>query len=70
MYTIYEDYTYITVRSMIFQILSILALFIFVKTENDVNIYAIINVVANVGSNMLNYIHSKRYCKVKFTKDL
>ena len=70
LYTIYEDYTYITVRSMIFQILSILALFIFVKTENDVNIYAIINVVANVGSNMLNYIHSKRYCKVKFTKDL
>lgn len=30
-YTIYEDYTYITIRSIIFKILSIILLFIFVK---------------------------------------
>lgn len=70
LYAIYEEYMYITVRSIIFQILSILALFIFVKTENDINNYAIITAVAGVGSNILNYIHSRHYCKIKFTKNL
>lgn len=70
LYAIYEDYLYITVRSIIFQIVSLLALFLLVKTEEDINIYAMITAIAGVGSNVLNYIHSRRYCKIKFTKDL
>ncbi len=70
LYAIYEEYMYITVRSIIFQILSILTLFILVKTENDINNYAIITTIAGVGSNILNYIHSRHYCNIKFTKNL
>lgn len=70
LYAIYEDYMYITVRSIIFQILSLFALFIFVKTEKDINIYAMITAIAGAGSNVLNYIHSKHYCNIKFTKEL
>ena len=35
-YSIYEDYAYITLRSIIFQVLSLILLFLFVKTQNDV----------------------------------
>lgn len=70
LYSAYEDYLYITVRSIMFQLISIIALFLFVKTENDVNVYAMITVLANVGSNILNYIHSKKYCNVRFTLDM
>lgn len=67
LYSIYEDYLYITVRSIIFQVISIVLLFAFVRNENDVNAYAIITVVSAVGSNLLNYLHSKKYCRVGVT---
>ena len=41
-YSIYEDYAYITIRSIIFQALSLVLLFLLVKTQNDVNRYAAI----------------------------
>ena len=56
-YTIYQDYTYITIRSIIFKILSIILLFIFVKRPSDYLIYAAITVLASVGSNFLNFVH-------------
>lgn len=69
-YSIYEDYIYITVRSIIFQILSIVMLFLLVKGEKDVEKYAIITVISAVGSNVFNYLHSHKYCEVKLTKTI
>jgi O-antigen/teichoic acid export membrane protein len=43
-YTIYEDYTYITVRSIIFKIISIILLFLLVKKPEDYLNYAAITV--------------------------
>ena len=43
-YSIYEDYAYITIRSIVFKILSIILLFIFVKKPDDYLIYAGITV--------------------------
>lgn len=63
MYSIYEDYLYITVRSIAFQILSVVLLFCFVHTTNDVNKYALITVLANAGSSVLNYIHAHKYVR-------
>lgn len=69
-YSIYEDYAYLTIRSLIFQLVSMLLLFLLVKDINDYYIYTIITVFSNVGSNLLNYLHSKTYCKIKLTKKL
>lgn len=66
-YSIYEDYAYITIRSIIFQALSLVLLFLLVKTQNDVNRYAAITVLSSVGSNILNYVHARKYCKVSLT---
>lgn len=66
-YSIYEEYTYITIRSAIFKIISIILLFIFVRNQGDYIKYAIITVIASAGSNILNYIHAREYCDIHFS---
>lgn len=67
-YTIYEEYSYITIRNIAFKILSIILLFILVKKPEDYLWYATITVFANVGSNVLNFIHAKSFCSIKLVK--
>lgn len=69
-YTIYEDYSYITIRSIIFKILSIGLLFIFVRNANDYLWYAGITVFAGVGSNILNWLHAKSFINIKLVKKI
>lgn len=69
-YSIYEDYLYLAINSIIFQIISLILLFIFVNNESDLNIYAVICVIASGGANLINYFYSKKYCKVKFVKEI
>lgn len=66
-YSIYEDYSYITIRSIIFQIISLVLLFVFVRNKNDYLIYAAITVLSSVGSNIFNFFHAKSFVKIKFT---
>ena len=65
-YSIYEEYAYITIRSIIFKVISIILLFLLVKKPDDYIVYAGITVFANAGSNILNFIHAKKYCSLKF----
>lgn len=65
LYTIYEEYRYITIRSIIFKVISIALLFVFVQKEGDYLGYACITVFATVGSNILNFINSKKYCNIR-----
>lgn len=50
-----EDFRYITIRSLIVRTLSLIALFIFVKSSDDLIPYAIITVIATLGNNVYNY---------------
>lgn len=68
LYVIYEDYSYITVRSILFKIISIFLLFILVKKANDYLWYATITVFAGVGSNILNYIHVRSFCDIRLVR--
>ena len=68
-YTIYEDYSYITIRNIIFKIISIILLFLLVKKPTDYLTYAGITVFANVGSNLLNYLHSKQFFNIRIVKE-
>lgn len=69
-YSIYEDYAYITTRSIIFQFFSLIMLFVMVHDENDLIPYVLITVFSSVGSNVLNYFHAKKYCRIKITKHI
>lgn len=66
-YTIYEDYAYITIRSIIFKVISIVLLFLLVRKPEDYLIYAAITVLSAVGSNLLNFIHAKNFVHIKLT---
>lgn len=65
-----EDFKYITLRTIIFQIISIILMFIFVRTEADYIKYAAITVFSTSGANITNIFYRKKYCKVRFTKDM
>lgn len=65
LFTIYEDFTYITIRSIVFQIISIVLLFVFVRKSNDYLIYAAITVFSTIGSNILNFIKASKFHNFK-----
>ncbi len=62
---IYENYRYITIRGVLFQILSLLLLFTFVRDENDLYVYILITVLANAGSNICNFFYARHYCRLR-----
>lgn len=67
---IYEDYAYITVRSFFVQLLSLIAMFIFVRSASDYYIYAIITVASQGLVSFLNIIHIKKYCRLRITTNI
>lgn len=62
-----EDFTYITIRSIFFQGLSIVLMFIFVHRPEDYIRYAIITVLSASGGNIINIFYRKKYCDIYFT---
>lgn len=66
-YSIFEDYVFITVRSVLFQLLSLVLMFVFVHTSDDLLIYAAIVTLSGTGANIWNFFHSKRYCRIRLT---
>lgn len=62
-----EDFKYITIRTMAFQLVSLIAMFSFVHNPDDYIKYAIINVVSSSGANIANIWYRKRYCDIHFT---
>ena len=69
-YSITEDYAYITIRSLVFQLISLILMFTLIQDNGDTWKYAVILVVSSSGSGLLNYIHSRKYIKIRFTLKL
>lgn len=62
-----EDYIYITIRTVAFQIISLILMFTFVKNPSDYYIYALISIVSSAGANIVNIFYRKKYCTIHFT---
>lgn len=69
-YEVYEEYVYITIRSIIFKLISILLLFLLVRHQNDYLNYAAVTVFSSVGSNVLNFVHSRKICDIRLTLNI
>ena len=52
-----EDFKYITIRSLIVRLISLIALFVFVKSQSDIYIYALLLMIAEAGNYVFNFIH-------------
>ena len=62
-----EDFKYITIRSLVLKLLTLVALFAFVKEKSDLMIYALLLVMAEAGNNIFNFIHLRKY--INFNRD-
>lgn len=64
-FSVYEEYGYITLRSIVFQILSMILLFVFVHSEADLIKYAGLTVLSSSGANVVNCIARRKHCDIK-----
>lgn len=64
LYQIKEDYGYISIRALIFNVISIILMFVFVHSPKDYIVYAIINMFGSFGSFFFNIFHAKKYINV------
>ncbi len=65
LYGALEEYKFVAIRSMAIQLLSLVFLFVFVRTQNDYFIYACMTVISAVGANVCNLIHARKFVKEK-----
>lgn len=64
-----EEYTYITVRNIVFKFLGLALMFLFVHSPRDLYAYAIIFVIGTFGSNILNFIRIFKIISITRKKD-
>lgn len=67
---IYEDYLYTTIRGLIINIITVVLLFVFVKSPDDYYIYAGLTVISNAVISVANYFHCMKYVEIGITKDI
>ena len=68
--TAMEDFRYITIRTFLFQLISLFLMFAFVKHQSDYLKYAVVVVISTSGANLVNIFYRKRYCSVYVTINL
>ena len=66
LYKALEQYTYITIRSLIFKVIALIGMFMLVKTKSDYVIYGGITIFAASASNICNFINAHKYISFKF----
>lgn len=62
-----EDFRYIAIRTVSFQIVSLFLMFLLVRKPDDYIKYAAISVFAASGANVVNMFYRRRFCKTRFT---
>ncbi|HCS74488.1 MAG TPA: flippase, partial [Clostridiales bacterium] len=61
LFIIKEEYAYITKRAILFQFVSLILLFLLVKSKDDYYWYAALTVISSGGSAVLNLWHSRKF---------
>lgn len=59
-----EDFKYITIRSLFIKFFSLILLFAFVRTKEDVIYYATVTLIATAGNNFFNIVHLRKYLNI------
>ena len=67
-HAVYEDFLFITLRTIAVYAVSLALFFIFVWTPEDLYVYAWITVLATSGAQLLNIPARRKYCKVGLVK--
>ncbi len=65
LYKALEQYTYITIRSITFKLISAIAMFVLIHKQSDYVIYGGISVFASSASYVLNFVNVRKYIDFK-----
>lgn len=65
LYKALENYTYITVRSIVFKFIAVIAMFIMVREQKDYVMYGGISILASSGSYVLNFLYLPQIISVR-----
>ncbi|MBR3268357.1 MAG: oligosaccharide flippase family protein [Oscillospiraceae bacterium] len=65
LYKALEKYTYITIRSVIFKLIALVAMFLLVHKKEDYLIYGAITILASSFSCVFNFFHARKYIGIK-----
>lgn len=68
LYQAMEEYRYIAIRSVLFQIGALIIMFFFVRNAGDIIPYTVVTVLASSGSYILNFINARKY--IRFDRHL
>ena len=61
LYAIHEEYGYLALRNICFQILSLILLLTYVKDESGLLVYAWTTVAGSAGVNLINFLRLRKY---------
>lgn len=65
---VFEDFLYITIRSILSHIVNIALLFILVRTADDYYMYALLTVLTNGFTCVLNWFYCRRYVHIRLVR--
>lgn len=65
LYKALEQYTYITVRSIAFKLVALVAMFALIHSREDYVIYGGITILASSASGVLNFLHARRFISMR-----
>jgi len=65
LYKALEQYTYITIRSIIFKFFALIGMFLFIHSKEDYIIYGALTIFAGSASNIFNFINVHKYIDMK-----
>ena len=60
-YKALEEYSYITIMSLLFKTVAVIMTFLLIKSKDDVDIYGFIFLFSNFIAYILNFFHVKKY---------
>ena len=61
LYKALEQYTYITMRSILFKFIALVLVFLLIHSQEDYLFYGITTIFAAAGSNVMNFINARKY---------
>ncbi len=64
LYKALEQYTYITIRSIVFKFVALVFMFLLVHSKSDYVIYGAISIFASSASNLCNFVNAHKYINI------
>lgn len=68
LYKALEKYTYITLRSVMFKLIAVIAMFLLVRQQSDYLYYGGVTILAAAASNIFNFINLHRYVDIRIRR--